>query len=186
MNIVEAFNKLDNEKFVLNFYQELQKIFGKLSPFLWDLEWNIEETSGWNAAFFKACKENNLLDVYDFGDSLNWIECGRFCGEVNEIFVNYKLAWPESTESFLERKYHLSEGSIVQCWECGQYCTKEDGYFDEFNDFHCNDCFVHKKYTYSMEELGLNIPDYNLQPEEKRMEYYKNILKEIELYKEKK
>lgn len=183
MNISEALSKLSNEKFVLSFYQELQKVFGELPLFLWDIEWNIEETTGWAAAFFKACKENNLLDIYEFGNSLDWYDIGQFYGEVNELFATYKLAFPENIESFLERKYQLPEQSIIRCWSCGKSRAKEEGHFDVDGDFHCNDCSKPEKYTYSIEELGLNIPSCKLQSEEEKMEYYRNILKEMDLYK---
>lgn len=131
-------------------------------------------TSGWYAAFGKACLIMGKTDLFDYWNSLEWYDSDIFDGELADMLVDRKLILPDLDE-ILKEKLGINPEDIVCCSECGGYFTKdmvvEMGKEHEFYDVdytqyichHCNDA---------------------LKGENKNAtEYYKSILEELDGYK---
>lgn len=193
--------KINNKKFAISILEELQKIFDIGLPIIYDDSIiYISGTCGWEAALYLACKKLNILDVYKFYCNLNWIESEDFDKEIENILINHKLVYHGDIEKFLEKKYNLSDLTILQCVTCRKYINKKEGELEERLYFSCKDCNSSFKYTFDIEDLNLDInpsdyficdkchniyfnavkgEKYCIHCEQEKNKYFNNIIKEI-------
>lgn len=150
--------KINNKKFAISMLEELQKIFDIGLPIIYDDSLiYISGTCGWEAAFYLTCKKLSILDVYEFYCSLDWIESENFDEEIENILINHKLVYYGDIGKFLEKKYNLPNLTIWRCDACGKYIDKKEGKIEEELYFSCKDCDSSTGYTFTIEDLNLDI-----------------------------
>ena len=135
-------------------------------------------TSGWFAAFGKACLLTHKEVLFDYWRTLPWYDSDIFDGELAEMLIDRKLILGDSTK-IIGKQLDINEDDIVYCLDCGKFYTKdmvtvlseddEDYIYDkdyiQYRCFHCQD---YKNRTNKEYEVT---------------DYYKNILIELDEYK---
>lgn len=133
-------------------------------------------TSGWFAAFGKACLLTHKEQLLDYWRTLPWYDSDIFDGELAEMLVDKKLILDDSAK-VLGEQLNISPDDIVCCWDCGRFYTKdmvvalteddedEDYFYNEdyiqYRCLHCqdvkdtkdNEAFVTSYYCNVLDEL---------------------------------
>lgn len=134
-------------------------------------------TSGWYAAFGKACIETQNLELFDYWRGLEWYDSDIFDGELADMLVDKKLILP-SIDEIIYEKLGIKSDDLAYCGECGKLYTKDMvvdmGEDSEFIDSHIS------------QYLCLHCQDkLNSQNKESSVtDYYLSVLKELDRYKE--
>lgn len=81
-------------------------------------------TSGWFAAFGKACLLTHKEQLLDYWRTLPWYDSDIFDGELAEMLVDKKLILDDSAK-VLGEQLNISSDDIVCCRDCGRFYTKD-------------------------------------------------------------
>lgn len=135
-------------------------------------------TSGWYAAFGKACLLTNKKEIFNYWRMLPWYDSDIFDGELAEMLVDNKLILEDSNK-VLSELLNINPDDIVYCNYCGKLYTKDmvveveseySDYYDEYyTEYMCLFCHDAK-----------NTSDGNTHA----TDYYRSVLDELDKYKE--
>lgn len=122
-------------------------------------------TSGWEVAFFNACKNTDVLEIYDYSRTLPWYDSDMFSYQISEMMIKSKIILRDMRE-IIANELGIDYNDIVKCYECGKYFTKDSTIeieADGENSYICLNCndMEHKNpcynttdyYRESLEEL---------------------------------
>lgn len=133
-------------------------------------------TTGWFAAFGKACLLTNNEQLLDYWRTLPWYDSDIFDGELADMLVERGFILDDKAK-VISRMLGINEDDIVTCCKCGRAYTKDmvsvvekdDEYYEEdwiqYKCFHCQDY------------------EQRTDKEFKTTDYYRNVLKELDEYK---
>ena len=84
--IPSYYQKIIDDKFLKDFKEEICLVFDikENELTLFDMKWE-ENTNGWATAFAQACLLNNMNNVYEYYDSLDWQKSDNFCREITNM-----------------------------------------------------------------------------------------------------
>ena len=132
-------------------------------------------TSGWFAAFGKACLLTNNEELLNYWRTLPWYDSDIFDGELADMLIDRKFIL-DDTSKIIEEKLGIKEEDLVICDDCGKTFTKDmvvkysyeesNEFFSEYRCLHCQDI--------------KNTKDGN----RNATDYYRSVLKELEVYKQ--
>ena len=84
--IPSYYQKMIDDKFLKDFKDEICLIFDRkndeVTLFFMQME---ENTNGWTTAFAQACLLNNINNLYEYYDSLDWQKSDNFCREITNM-----------------------------------------------------------------------------------------------------
>lgn len=133
-------------------------------------------TTGWFAAFGKACLLTNKEQLLDYWRTLPWYDSDIFDGELADMLVERKFILDDS-DKVIGKLLNINPDEIVRCCGCGRYYTKDmtsvlleddEDYYDDWTQYRCLFCQDVKNTT----DGNKNATDY-----------YRNVLKELDEYK---
>lgn len=134
-------------------------------------------TAGWFAAFGKACLVTHKEEVLDYWRTLPWYDSDIFDGELADMLVERKFILDDSSK-VIGQLLGINPDDIVECCDCGKIYTKDmvsvlteddEDYEENWTQYRCFYCQDVK----NLKEGNPNAIDY-----------YRNILKELDEYKE--
>jgi len=130
-------------------------------------------TSGWYAAFGKACIITNSKELYNYWKTLPWYDSDIFDGELAEILIEKHLILGDISK-VIEQQLGIKEDELRCCCTCGKLYTSdmiielsEKEVEEEMGYYRCLCCNDIK-----------NTSDGN----KNATSYYRNCLKEIKEY----
>lgn len=133
-------------------------------------------TSGWFAAFGKACLLTNNEQLLDYWRTLPWYDSDIFDGELAEMLVERGFILDDKAK-VISRMLGIDEDNIVTCCKCGRAYTKDmvsvigkdDEYYDDdWTQYKCLHCQDYEQRTNKEFEVT---------------DYYRNVLEELDEYK---
>jgi len=113
-------------------------------------------TSGWYAAFGKACLLTNKLELLKYWKNLEYYDSDIFDGELAEMLVEKKLILGYSND-VLARRLKISPECIERCYECGQLCSLYIKHKEDDDYIICNSCSDEKNDDDKVKEYIKNI-----------------------------
>ena len=134
-------------------------------------------TAGWFAAFGKACLVTHKEEILDYWRTLPWYDSDIFDGELADMLVERKFILDDSSK-VIGQLLGINPDDIVECCDCGKVYTKEmvsvlteddEDYEEDWTQYRCFYCQDVK----NLKEGNPHATDY-----------YRNILKELDEYKE--
>ena len=129
-------------------------------------------TSGWGAAFGKACLITNSEQLLDYWRTLPWYDIDIFAGELADMLVERRFILGDSGK-VIGNLLNINPDEIVRCCDCGRYYTKDMTTVfmeDDLTQYRCLFCQDVK-----------NTIDGN----KDATDYYRSVLKELDEYKKK-
>lgn len=131
-------------------------------------------TSGWFAAFGKACLLTNKEVLLDYWRTLPWYDSDVFDGELAEMLIERGFILGDLTK-VIEEQLGIKQDDLRVCNDCGRVYSKdmvvkvpdneEDAFMSEYRCLHCQDVKETK-------DGNINATDY-----------YRSVLKELDEYK---
>lgn len=131
-------------------------------------------TSGWFAAFGKACLLTNKEVLIDYWRTLPWYDSDIFDGELAEMLIERGFILGDLS-NVIEQQLGIKSNDLRVCNDCGKLYTKdmvieitdvdEDELFSRYRCLYCQDVKETK-------DGNRNATDY-----------YRSILKELDEYK---
>ena len=134
-------------------------------------------TAGWFAAFGKACLVTHKEEILDYWRTLPWYDSDIFDGELADMLVERKFILDDSSK-VIGQLLDINPDDIVECCDCGKIYTKDmvsvlteddEDYEEDWTQYRCFYCQDVK----NLKEGNPSATDY-----------YRNILKELDKYKE--
>lgn len=134
-------------------------------------------TSGWYAAFGKACLLTHKEELFNYWRTLPWYESDIFDGELADMLIERGFILGYLSD-IIEKQLGIKEDDLRVCNDCGKIYSKDmvvlidntnenkDNLTSNYRCLHCQD----KKNT-------KNIDDWNT------TDYYRNVLAELDKYK---
>lgn len=132
-------------------------------------------TGGWFAAFGKACLLTHKESILDYWRTLPWYDSDIFDGELAEMLIERHFILGDLSK-VIEEQLGIKESDLRVCNECGKLYTKDmvieitdtddEELVSKYRCLHCQD----------VKDLKEGNPHAT--------DYYRNILKELDEYKE--
>ena len=175
----EHIRNLITDDFLKEFRNQLFRIHKYYSLDLYadyGIPMNIS-TAGWFAAFGKACLVTHKEEILDYWRTLPWYDSDIFDGELADMLVERKFILDDSSK-VIGQLLGIDPDDIVECCDCGKIYTKDmmsvltqddEDYEEDWTQYRCFYCQDVK----NLKEGNPNATDY-----------YRNILKELDEYKE--
>ncbi len=129
-------------------------------------------TSGWVAAFGKACLLTNKEQLLDYWRALPWYDIDIFAGELADMLVERRFILGDSGK-VIGNLLNINPDEIVRCCDCGRYYTKDMTTVfmeDDLTQYRCLFC--------------QDVKD-TIDGNKDATDYYRSVLKELDEYKEK-
>lgn len=129
-------------------------------------------TSGWFAAFGKACLLTKNEELFNYRRTLPWYDSDIFDGDLAEMLIDRKFILGDLSK-IIEEKLGIKEDDLAVCNDCGKIFTKDMVVeIDEkllISNYRCLYCCDLKETKNGNRQST---------------EYYRNVLKELEKYQE--
>lgn len=177
--IPEHIRNLVTDDFLKEFRNQLFRIHDYYSLDLYADHGILMNTStaGWFAAFGKACLVTHKEEILDYWRTLPWYDSDIFDGELADMLVERKFILDDSSK-VIGQSLSINPDDIVECCDCGKVYTKEmvsvlteddEDYEEDWTQYRCFYCQDVK----NLKEGNPHATDY-----------YRNILKELDEYKQ--
>lgn len=131
-SIPNKYKKMMSYDFLVELRKQLFKIHEYYNLFLFSEEGipMNTSTSGWVAAFYKACDEKSLLELFDYYKGLDWMDSDIFDGIVADMLEKEGLILTDKF-SYIYKHLGLNDG-YYYCYECNKLFLEKD--LDEYID----------------------------------------------------
>ena len=177
-SIPEDIKKLITDDFLKEFRNQLFRIHEHYS-----LEVFAEEgipvntsTSGWFAAFGKACLLTHKETVLDYWRTLPWYDSDIFNSELAEMLIDRHFILGDLSK-VIEEQLAIKESDLRVCNDCGKLYSKEMVIEIAVTDEEERTCKYRCLYCQDVKDLKEGNPHAT--------DYYRGILKELDDYEEK-
>lgn len=182
-NIHVEYSMPENIKALITdeFLQEFRNQLIRIHEY-WSIDTFAEEgvpmntsTSGWYAALGKACLLTNNEELFNYWRTLSWYDSDIFDGELAEMLIERHLILGDLGK-VIEEQLGIKESDLRVCCDCGKWYTKDmvveltvEEAKEEMSGYRCLYCNDIR-----------NTKDGN----KNATDYYRDILKELDEYKE--
>lgn len=146
--IPNEIKEMIDRDFLISFRNELLRIFD-----YWDLASFQDDgipmntgTSGWGAAFSKACIIHHKEELYHYWMTLEWYDSDIFDGLIADMMIeeNVILDW---LDKYTNEYLSIDENHIKGCCDCGKFYLPEEVITlsqkeaeDELSSYRCKHC----------------------------------------------
>lgn len=174
--IPEPIKKLITDEFLKEFRNQLFRIheYYHLGLFADEGIPMNTSTSGWFAAFGKACLLTNNEQLLDYWRILPWYDSDIFDGELAEMLVERRFILDDLSK-VIEEKLGIKENELRVCNDCGKLFTKD--MVIEITDTDEDDLISKYRCLYCQDVKDTTDGNRNA------TDYYRNVLKELDEYK---
>ena len=182
-NIHVEYSMPENIKALITdeFLQEFRNQLIRIHEY-WSIDTFAEEgvpmntsTSGWYAALGKACLLTNNEELFNYWRTLSWYDSDIFDGELAEMLIERHLILGDLGK-VIEEQLGIKVSDLRVCCDCGKWYTKDmvveltvEEAKEEMSGYRCLYCNDIR-----------NTKDGN----KNATDYYRDILKELDEYKE--
>jgi len=174
--IPEPIKKLITDEFLKEFRNQLFRIheYYHLGLFADEGIPMNTSTSGWFAAFGKACLLTNNEQLLDYWRTLPWYDSDIFDGELAEMLVERGFILDDLSK-VIEEQLGIKESELRVCNDCGKIYAKD--MVIEITDTNEEELISKYRCLYCQDVKDTTDGNRNA------TDYYRNILKELDEYK---
>lgn len=174
--IPEPIKKLITDEFLKEFRNQLFRIheYYHLGLFADEGIPMNTSTSGWFAAFGKACLLTNNEQLLDYWRTLPWYDSDIFDGELAEMLVERGFILDDLSK-VIEEQLGIKESELRVCNDCGKIYAKD--MVVEITDTNEEELISKYRCLYCQDVKDTTDGNRNA------TDYYRNILKELDEYK---